>query len=108
MVERPGVVGREPQFRLEVRQREPADRRQRQRDFPVAQHEAVQLQPPGQQRGKVQPQLHLPRREIRAAVRPGLAEADIVRDDAVDEVQPHAGKFEVHAAFVQRGDEAVF
>ena len=105
MIQRPGVTGEKPQYGLEIGERKRIRRRERQREFAVAQDESVQLPAAVQQRGKIQLQLHRARGQRRAGGRLHLPGANIFRDKTVDQTQAHPGKFQVHPAFRQGGDE---
>ena len=71
-------------------------------------HQTLHVHVAVQQRHPPQPQLDLARGEHRPIGGLRLADAHVVADQPVNQAQPHAGKFQVHALFVQRRDQAGF
>ena len=66
------------------------------------------MKPPLEQREVIQPQLHFAGGERGPVGIFGFTEADIFRDEAVDEAEAHPGKFQRHVVFPQRGHEPRF
>ena len=77
-------------------------------EFSLAQNQAVNLQPPVQQRAMIQSQLDFGQRKRRAVGRCGVAEADIFGDESAHETQPQPGEFQFDAAGAQLFHERPF
>ena len=107
LVERPGFIRQEADFRLRVQQRQAIGGADGQGENAVAHDDAGEVKLFFDERGVVQPELNLAGGEERLGVAMrAVADDDVFRDDAVDEPPADAGKFQRHALLAQRGDEA--